>query len=275
MRPGEGFDRLASAPEGTVRLAEAALWIAADEYPGLDVASWLERLDELGDRAARAVRPGMDVAAATDVLSALLFDEEGLRGNADDYYDPRNSFLNDVLARRLGIPITLSVVYIDVGARAGLTVRGIGLPGHFVVRAERQGDARLLDPFEGGRPLTPADCEALVQRVQADRTPFDPAWLLPVTTREVVTRMLGNLRGIYTTRGDWPRTLRTLDRMLAVAPEVPGLLRDRGTTHVRLGNGRAAVRDWEAYLTSSPTPADAERVRQELRALRQAMAVLN
>ncbi len=269
------FRRLADAPEGEIRLAEAALWIAADEYPDLDIAAWLTGLDDLGDRAARGITPAMDVDDATGALNALLFEQEGFRGHAEDYYDPRNSFLNDVLERRLGIPITLSVVYIEVAARAGLTVRGVGLPGHFIVRAERHGTHRLLDPFDRGAALAAADCQALVQRVHGAHVRFDPAYLRPVTTREIVTRMLANLKGIYTSLGDWSRALRTIERLLALAPAALAEVRDRGTVHARLGNARAAIRDWEAYLAGDPPAGDAERVRQDLRALRQALAVLN
>src|SRR6185295_3779128 len=120
--------------------------------------------------------------------SQFLFEEEGFRGNAEDYYDPRNSFLNDVLDRRLGIPITLSVLYIVVAARAGLEAAGVGLPGHFVVRAERRGRSRLLDPFHGGELLDHAGCQTLVARVRPADGPLDPRWLAPVTTRQIFVR---------------------------------------------------------------------------------------
>jgi regulator of sirC expression with transglutaminase-like and TPR domain len=266
------FERLARAPEGAIRLAEAALWIAADEYPELDTAAWLRRLDALGRAAATAVPAAADVDRATTALGRLLFEAEGFRGNAKDYYDPRNSFLNDVLERRLGIPITLSVLYIDVAAGAGLTVRGIGLPGHFVVRAERHGRQRLVDPFNRGAALTEADCQALVQRVRGRSARLEPPHLRPVTTRAIVSRMLANLKGVYLARRDWARGLRTIDRALILTPGAPDELRDRGTVHSRLGNSLAAIRDWEAYLAALPEAADADQVR---RALRQARAVLN
>jgi regulator of sirC expression with transglutaminase-like and TPR domain len=270
-----GFRRLAEGADGEVRLAEAALWIAADEYPGLEVAAWLDHLDGLGERAAARLHPAMTVDDAAAAVSAVLFGREGLRGNTEDYYDPRNSFLNDVLERRLGIPITLSVIYMEVAARAGLTVRGVGLPGHFVVRAEKGDARRLLDPFHAGAPLAGHDCEALLQRVHGEGARLDPAHLRPVGTREIITRMLANLKGIYTARGDWPRALRTLDRLLLVCPAALAERRDRGLVHVRLGHPRAAIRDWEAYLAGAPSAEDAGRVRHELRALRQALAALN
>jgi regulator of sirC expression with transglutaminase-like and TPR domain len=271
----ERFAALARAPEGAVRLAEAALWVAATEYPDLDIAVWLRRLDAFGALAAHAISPAAGADETAETLRRLLFEQEGFRGNAEDYYDPRNSFLNDVLDRRRGIPITLSVLYIDVAAAAGVTVRGVGLPGHFVARLERHGAARLLDPFNGGAGLTEPDCQALVARVQGRSHPLDPAWLRPVGTREIVARMLGNLKAIYTSRGDWPRALRAVEALVALRPDALGEVRDRGAVHARLGDARAAIRDWEAYLVGAAGAPDAAEVRQSLRALRQSLAVLN
>jgi regulator of sirC expression with transglutaminase-like and TPR domain len=276
MDPGRRFSRLAQAVDGEVRLAEAALWIAADEYPGLDLPLWLGRLDALGAAAARRITPAMDADATVRVLNELLFEEQGFRGNREDYYDHRNSFLNDVLERRVGIPITLALVYLEVAAAAGVTARGVGLPGHFVVRLDRDGRQPLVDPFHAGRELSPDDCRALVRQARGGGdVAFDPAWLEPVTTRQIVSRMLANLKAIYLAQGDWVRALRTVERRIAVEPGSPGELRDRGAIRARMGDPHAAIRDWEAYLAAMPEAADAERVRHSLRALRQAVAVLN
>ena len=167
----------------------------------------------------------------------FLFEEEGFRGNTEDYYDPRNSFLNDVLDRRLGIPITLSVVYVAVAARAGLDAAGVGLPGHFVVRAERRGRHRLLDPFHGGTLLDRAACEALVARMRPGGGPLDPRWLAPVTTHQIFVRMLSNLKAVYSALGDWARALAAVERILLLVPDALEELRDRGTLHARLGQG--------------------------------------
>jgi regulator of sirC expression with transglutaminase-like and TPR domain len=269
------FAALGRAREGAVRLAEAALWIAATEYTDLDVPAWLGRLDALGAAAARAVAPEAGAGEAAAALGRLLFEREGFRGNAEEYYDPRNSFLNDVLERRVGIPITLSVVYLDVATAAGVTAHGVGLPGHFVVRVERAGDARLVDPFHGGTPLDESDCHALVEQVLGRQVPFDPAWLRPVTTVEIVARMLANLKGVYVGTRDWPRALRTAECLVALRPGALGEVRDRGTVHARLGDPRAAIRDWESYLTGAPEASDAAEVRRQLRAARQSLAVLN
>jgi regulator of sirC expression with transglutaminase-like and TPR domain len=269
------FARLARAAHGDIGAGEAALWVAADEYPGLDVGAWLRRLDDLGRAARAAVRPGMDAAAVAAALARLLFEQEGFRGNRDDYYDPRNSFLNDVLDRRLGIPITLAVLYVEAAAGAGVTARGIGLPGHFVVEVRRGDDRCRIDPFGGAVGLDEAACRVLVRQAHGADTAFDAAWLDPVTTGQVVARMLANLKGVYTRRADWPRALRVVERLVTLAPGRLEEVRDRGTIRARLGQRRAAVADWEAYLRGRPDAPDAAAVRDDLRTVRQALAVLN
>jgi len=256
-------------------LAEAALLIAAEEYPALDVAAWLARLDALGARARERVPPRGDADQTAAALTRLLVEDYGLRGNDADYYDPRNSFLNEVLERRLGIPLTLSLVYMDVGARAGVAVRGVGLPGHFVVRLERGETVRLLDPFNGGRPLDEANCRRHVERLGGGRLRFEPAHLRAVSARAILIRMLANLKGVYTALGDWRRARGAVDRILLLAPEAVGELRDRGLLSARLGEPVAAIGDWEAYLRRVPDAKDAATVRRHLRALRQAQAALN
>jgi regulator of sirC expression with transglutaminase-like and TPR domain len=259
----------------TRSLAEAALWIAAEAVPALDVPHWLGRLDALGRRAAERVAPDMAVDAAATAVSRFLFDEEGFQGNTADYYDPRNSFLNDVLERRLGIPISLSVVYMAVASRAGLDAAGVGLPGHFVVQVARRGHRRLLDPFHGGRLLDRAGCEALVAELRPGAGPLDPRWLAPVSTRQILVRMLNNLKAVYAALGDWARALAASERIFLLVPDAVEELRDRGMLHARLGRAPAAVQDWEAYLQRAPDAPDAAVVRDRLRALRQALASRN
>jgi len=263
------------ALDETGALAEAALWIAAEEYPDLDVSAWLARLDALGARAREAVTPDLDADRAASALSRLLFEDYGLQGNERDYYDPRNSFLHEVLDRRLGIPITLSVIYMDVGARAGITVHGVGLPGHFVVRVEQGGSARLLDPFHGGRRLTEDDCRRLVERLSGGQLRLDPSHLHAVTPDTILVRMLRNLKGVYLARSDFGRARAAVDRILLLAPEALGEVRDRGSLAARLGDASAAIGDWETYLRQLPAALDAEAVRHRLRALRQALGALN
>ncbi|HZS32420.1 MAG TPA: tetratricopeptide repeat protein [Methylomirabilota bacterium] len=255
-------------------LAEAALWIAVEAYPELDVRHWLARVEALGRRATERVTPDQDVDRAAAAIARLLFQEAGFRGNAADYYDPRNSFLNAVLERRLGIPITLSVLFIAVAGAVGLRAAGVGLPGHFVVQVERAGRRRLVDPFHGGRLLEVADCAALIARLRPGER-FDAGWLRPVTTRHILARMLANLKAIYVGTGDWERALGAVDRILLLAPDAHGELRDRGTLHARLGHGPAALRDWASYLERAPGAPDAAAVREELLALRRRLAARN
>jgi regulator of sirC expression with transglutaminase-like and TPR domain len=274
MDPRERLVALAGTADAG-SLAEGALWIAAEAYPGLDVPHWLGRLEALGRRAAGRVTPHMAVDAAAHAVSRLLFEEEGFQGNTADYYDPRNSFLNDVLDRHLGIPISLSVIYLAVAARAGLETVGVGLPGHFVVRAARGGHHQLLDPFHGGRPLDQAGCLALVARVRPGTHALDPRWLAPVATRQILVRMLANLKAAYSGLGNWSRALAASERILLLRPDAVEELRDRGALNARLGETSAALRDWDEYLRRAPGAADAARVRHHLRALRQALASRN
>ena len=267
---------VALAGTGDARsLAEGAFWIAAEAHPGLDVQHWLGRLDALGHRASERLTSEMDVDRAASAVARFLFEEEGFRGNTEDYYDPRNSFLDDVLERRLGIPITLSVVYVAVAARAGLEAAGVGLPGHFVVRAERRGRHRLLDPFHGGELLDRAACEALVARMRPGGGPLDPRWLAPVTTQPDLRPDAQQPEGGVLGPGGLGARPDRLDRILLLVPDALEELRDRGALHARLGQGAAAVRDWETYLRRAPAASDAGVVRDRLRALRQAMASRN
>jgi regulator of sirC expression with transglutaminase-like and TPR domain len=205
--PTSRFAELVGAPprEVTQHLDEAALLIAAHAHPALDVDDYRTRLDDL---AQRAQEPRLaDVAH-------VLFAEEGFQGNQDDYYDPRNSYLDDVLDRRLGIPITLGVVLIEVARRAGISLVGVGMPGHFLVRLEDE-PSIFLDPFDGGVLLSPTDCEHRFHAVQGDAAAFDPEYLEPVGALTIVARMLANLRQIHTVRHDslaleWVLRLRSL-----------------------------------------------------------------
>lgn len=269
----EAFAALARAPDLELDLARGALAIARVEYPGLAAAPWLAELDRLAARAG--VAPDGDRVRALHRLREFLFEEEGFRGNAEDYYDPRNSCLNEVLARRLGIPITLAVVMMEVGRRVGLRLLGVGLPGHFLVRADVGDGPVLLDPFDGGAVVTPERADDLVARALGRRVRLRAEHFAPVTTRQILTRMLRNLELVYARRGAWSKLLGVYERLLVLDGETPAYLRDRGTVLVRLGELHRAVVDWERYLAACPEAHDAEAVRQRLRQVRQRLATLN
>ncbi|HXH84634.1 MAG TPA: transglutaminase-like domain-containing protein, partial [Candidatus Tectomicrobia bacterium] len=241
----QAFRELFRGPDAGIDVGRAALTVAQIEHPDLDVDRELRRLDALADR----VRPSPAVSRARlDRLRRFLFDEEGFRGNVDAYYDPRNSCLNDVLDRHLGIPITLSVLLMEVGRRVGLAIDGIGLPGHFIVAARVEGERVLLDPFNGGAELSAADAEGVVARTVGRPVRLEPAHWTPCTPRQIVVRMLRNLKTIYARQERWDRALGVVDRLLVVDPETPSHVRDRGTVLVRAGRLCEGAAWWERYL---------------------------
>ncbi|HET6279993.1 MAG TPA: transglutaminase-like domain-containing protein [Polyangia bacterium] len=197
-------------------LAQAALMVAEAEYPGLDIARYIEMLDQL---AARVQGEIAATPAAPPMLTVLrvLYEELGFQGNAGDYYDPKNSFLNDVLESRRGIPITLAIVLVEVSRRVGVDAQGISFPGHFLVRSAVSGGAVIIDPFDG-RPLDAEDLQLLYARATNDEGPIDPSLLEPASTRQILLRMLNNLRGIYEGRGDTARLRAVLLRMALLTP---------------------------------------------------------
>ena len=263
-----------SRSDGRIDLARAALAIARWEYPGLDTEAYLEQLDGLA-RAVDGTRRSPDALGRLHRLREYLFVEQGFAGNRDDYYDPRNSFLNDVLDRRQGIPITLSLVLMEVGKRLGLHIEGIGLPGHFIAGA-RLGDSQiLLDPFNGGALVTPEECAELVGSVLGRPVTLQPEHYAPVTGRQMVSRMLANLKGAYWRRKQWDRVVGAIDRLLVLDPKAAGEWRDRGVAWSNLGEVRRGLGDWERYLTEFPDAEDHETVRGHLRRARQKLAQLN
>jgi len=268
------LSELVSRPDGRIDLARAALSIARWEYPRLDVDAYLERLDGLA-RAVDGVRRSPDALGRLHRLREYLFVEQGFAGNRDEYYDPRNSFLNDVLDRRQGIPITLSLVLMEVGKRLGLAIEGIGLPGHFIAGARLDDSQILLDPFNGGALVTPEECEELVGGVVGRPVTLLPEHYAPVSGRQLLTRMLANLKGAYWRRQEWDRVVGAIDRLLVLDPKAAGEWRDRGVAWSNLGEVRRGLGDWERYLTEFPDAEDHETVKGHLRRARQKLAQLN
>jgi regulator of sirC expression with transglutaminase-like and TPR domain len=210
------FAHVVGRADAQVDLAQAALMIAEAEYPGLDIPTYISTLDRFGARARRAMvaAPG-DPPMAT--VLRVLYGDLGFHGNSGDYYDPRNSFLNDVLDRRMGIPITLGVVLIEVCRRVGIDASGVSYPGHFLVRSGTPGGAVFIDPFEGV-PLDEPDLVAIYQRATGEDGPIDPRRLEPASRKQILLRMLNNLRGIYEARADQKRLQDVLVRMAVLAP---------------------------------------------------------
>lgn len=260
-----------------IPLDEAALAIAAEEYPGLDVAASLAQIDQLAGAVAGKLgdlRPPLRVLQA---IRQVLRDEAQFRGNEGDYYDPRNSFLNEVLERRLGIPITLSLLTMEVGRRVGLRLQGVAFPGHFLAKCPAQPGLRedvFVDAFNGWELLGAEECTARFRAALHGRG-FDPAFLEAVDSRHILSRLLHNLKRIYVEKGDDVRTLWVVDRLLLLQPENLEERRDRGLVSARLGGTAAAVSDLEAYVRGHPQASDVGEVKALLLELGHRASLLN
>jgi regulator of sirC expression with transglutaminase-like and TPR domain len=265
---------MVARPDADIDLAEASLLIAGQEYPDLEPGRYLARLDEM---AAALGRRAGDARAEEAVasLNRVLFEQEGFHGNTEDYYDPRNSFLNDVLDRRLGIPISLCTVYMEVGRRAGLPVEGVSLPGHFVVRLSSPAAPVLVDPFHGGARLTLEDCQRRLDRIYSGRLRLAPAMLAPCGRKSILSRMLRNLKGIYVKAGDHVRALRAVEMLRSLDPESAEELRDRGVLYAALDCFAAAAADLEGYLARRPQCAEAPQLAAKAAELRARAALVN
>jgi len=253
---------LARDPSAPLDLAEVALLLARDEFSFLDIEAHLNELTAMAHEVRTYLRGHL--AHQVQGLCRYLFHEMGFRGNAGEYYDPRNSYFNQVLERRLGIPISLSAVTMAVGQRAGLTIAGIGLPGHFIVKASNGEHEILLDPFNGGRILSLADCEYLVQQATGKPPETSALGLDPIPLGLVVQRMLNNLRAIYLKSQDWRRSIRTMERLRQLNPQDVVLRRDLGVCHLRHGQPGKAIDHLRKYLDEAAEAEDVEKIQQLL-----------
>jgi len=251
-------------------LEEAALVLARQEYPDLQPTPWLARLDAYAELARPMLSSQADAAEIVGVVNDILFRDLGFRGNNEDYYDARNSFLNDVLERRIGIPISLSVVYIGVARRLGLELRGTAFPGHFLLVHERDGWPIVIDAFERGRILEREDCEALLVRFGDQE--WDARVLAPVEDLSILRRMLNNLKAIYLNQRDWQRLLRTSNQILVVTPDDHEEYFTQGVALAGTGAVKAAIEALEHYLTLVPDAANRDTVLEVLSDLRKRLA---
>jgi regulator of sirC expression with transglutaminase-like and TPR domain len=242
-------------------IAPAALAIARVEYPALDPEPYLDRIDVMGTNAAERLR-GVSVVTseAITALNEYLFEEEGFAGNRDNYEDPRNSFLNEVLDRRTGIPISLSVIYMEVARRAGLEISGVNFPGHFLLRAPGpvMGDDLIIDPFHGGALLSEFDCRQMLRSQVGDDAAYHASLLIPATRHDIVVRMLVNLKRLYVRMRSFPQARFVSTLLLGVDPSAISELRDRGLLAYHLEDFSSALRDLEEYLRLSPSEAPVE-----------------
>jgi len=274
----ERFHALAAIPESQIGLAEGALVVASEVREEVDIERSLEALAEVAER----VRPLVDAAhtpsAAVDRLNHALFELEGFRGNQEQYDDPRNSYLDLVLERRRGLPITLSIVYVEIARRLGYEAYGIGFPGHFLAKIVGVSDVPereiIVDPFFG-RSLSVDDCADRVRAAAGDHVDLDLHWLRPVTANEIYVRMLNNLKLLYLRQGDGLGALGCFDRILVLAPEAAHEYRDRGMLLERMDCLHAAIGDYSQFLELAPEDESARSIRLRRDALASQKPALN
>jgi regulator of sirC expression with transglutaminase-like and TPR domain len=262
--PRSRFAREIAKPEPDLDLALTALLISAEEYPQLAPEPYLRRLDELAERVRDRQWDATAPVVILQDLTRVLFEEEGFRGNRDSYYDPRNSFLNDVLDRRLGIPITLSVVYLEVGWRLGLPLHGVNFPGHFLVRYDGEALKLLVDPFQGGMVRFEDEAQDLLDHVYGGSVRMQPEYLRVADRRAILVRILENLKNNWLNARDDARALGALERILLLLPDSADHIRDLGMVLTRLGRNGEAVAALEQYIALSPDAPDIVRVRMLL-----------
>jgi regulator of sirC expression with transglutaminase-like and TPR domain len=264
----ELFVKLMQLPDEKIDLGIAALLIAEEEYPELDRERYLAMLDDIGAEARSRISGAGTPAAVVERLSAFLGGDLGFSGNQDDYYDPRNSFLNDVLERRTGIPISLSTVYIEAGRRAGLNMQGVGFPAHFLAKyVPPDGAEVVFDAFDGGRILSVDDCRVRLAELSDGSIEFRPAYVAAMPTKQIAQRMLNNLKSIYVDARYYRKAIGIIDRLLVIDPGAYQELRDRGAMHVELKQFAHARSDLETYLQRCKEGDDVAGIRQALRVI--------
>jgi regulator of sirC expression with transglutaminase-like and TPR domain len=273
------FAEMVARNENDLELDRAALLIGAEEYPSLDLGNYLGRIDELAELAGSRDDRRADTASRVARLSDSLFGELGFRGNVENYFDARNSFLNDVIDRRVGIPITLSVLYIEIARRIGLKLFGVGMPGHFIVKFADDEREILIDPFNGGRLLSEEKCREMISAIYGAGVKFHQAFLYAVTKKQILARMLQNLKGIYSRSGDHHKTLAAIERAMLIHSQTgtdsANEIRDRGLVYSRMRRYVMALADLEEYLRLAPQAADAKEIEEQIKRLRQKLAQLN
>ncbi len=272
----ERLKQIVSRPEEEIDLAEAALLIAQEEYPHLDIGAYLRLLDDLSGKVRARLSPGASPEKIIATMNYFLFKEKGFAGNEEQYYDPRNSFLNEVLDRRLGIPITLSIVYMEVGRRLGLPLEGVSFPGHFLVKLELEQSVVILDPFSGGIALSEQDLTNRLHQFLGDQldVPLD-RWFASTGKKDILARMLLNLKVVYSHREEFSKVLSVIDRILLICPDQPEQVRDRGLLYERLECAQSALQDYQRYIELEPDATDAGEIRSRMITLRRTTPALH
>jgi len=260
----DDFRRAVSCPDDRVDLARAALEIARDDYPDLDVGGYLRRIDQLGMEVGQRLQNETTIYHRIAALNSVIFQEHGFHGNRDNYYDPKNSFLNEVIERRTGIPITLSVLYMEVAQRIGLSLHGVSFPGHFLVKYLDEKEKIVIDPFNGGEIKSNESLGKILEDLYEGKVALVRDFLEPVSKKQIVRRMLNNLKMIYLREKDFLRGLAVLQRLVILDPAAAEDIRDRGVVYSKLECFQYALADFESYLRLAPNAPDARAVKEEI-----------
>jgi regulator of sirC expression with transglutaminase-like and TPR domain len=274
-RSRKTFQQLVTLPDGAIPLAEAALLMACEEYPQLEISPFIDQLDEIAEEARSLLREGDSPRETIDKINSVLFDRMGFRGNTEDYYDPRNSFFNDVMERRVGIPITLSAVYLEVARRLEVPIVGVGMPGRFLVKYRTPLEELILDPFNRGEIIGREECRSMLTELYGADVQFTEQMLERATHRQILARMLNNLKVIYLKAQTYDKALAMVDMMLMVQPEDVEQYRDRGLLHLQLRQFEAAAKDLDHYLKAVPDSTDKEEIQEHLKELSRIRAMMN
>jgi regulator of sirC expression with transglutaminase-like and TPR domain len=261
------FQQETEQPDQQIDLVRAAIYIALEEYPYLDVEEYLNAIEtmaaELQERLPSAPYP----LKIIQTINHYLYEDLGFVGNTTNYYDPRNSFLNEVIDRRTGIPITLSLVYLAIAERIDFPMVGVGMPGHFLIRPDVEEMEIFVDAFHQGEILFPQDCQQRLSQVYQQPVELKPELLPTVSNRQFLARMLTNLKMIYLNQSNFPKALAVIDRILLLFPDMPLELRDRGILYYRLSRWQDARQDLQSYLSQVPTAEDALMIRKILQTI--------
>jgi regulator of sirC expression with transglutaminase-like and TPR domain len=266
VRAHHNFIQAVQCSEDEIDLGRAALTIAQEEYPQLDIEAYVAKIDRLASAVSGRSGGETDPYRLIACLNYVLFNQEGFRGNRDDYYDPKNSFLNDVIERKKGIPITLAVLYMEVARRVGLTLHGVGFPGHFLVRYPK--DEVIIDPFHKGEIRSLEELEGFLRELYKGAVTLRPEFLAPISKKQILKRMLNNLKMIYLKQQELLKALSVVDRLLLLEPDSAQEIRDRGLINLKLDCFSQALEDLENYLKLARYAEDAEEIREQVVSLK-------
>ena len=275
LQARQSFAEMAELDDAAFPLDRVALTLAMEEYPGLDLPQYLRHLDTLAARTEVLVGRDCTPLGIIESINEALFVQEGLRGNSEDCYNPGNYYLNEVLDRKLGIPITLSVVYMEVAKRIGFPITGLGFPEHFLVKHFAESYEIIIDPFNMGRILTPKDCQEMLDKTGNSSVSMSSPLLQPLGNRAIITRILYNLKSIYEQNEQGYEALAVIEKILLLNPGIPSELRDRGLLYMQAGLFSKALSDLEYYLAHSKYPRDLSSIQNHIKTLRDIVCAAN